>query len=116
MSLSEFETRRITKVVGDFVEAHRPPAHIRQQVDLGFRFQNQSVEIFEIRPRFKGAPGEIIEESVAKATFVKARGHWKAFWQRADLKWHPYPPAPIVGSIEEFLALVAEDKHACFFG
>ncbi len=116
MSLSEFETRRISKVVGDFVEAHRPPAHIRQQVDLGFRFQNQSVEIFEIRPRFKGAPGEIIEESIAKATFIKARGHWKVFWQRADLKWHPYSPAPVVSSIEEFLALVAEDKNACFFG
>lgn len=116
MSLSEFETRRISKVVGDFVEARRPPAHIRPQLDLSFRFENQSVEIFEIRPRFQGAEGETTENSVAKATFIKTRKHWKVFWQRADLKWHPYPPAPIVGSIEEFLALVAEDKHACFFG
>lgn len=35
---------------------------------------------------------------------------------RADLKWHSYPPAPVVGTVEKFLSLVAEDKHACFFG
>jgi len=57
-----------------------------------------------------------MEHAVAKATYNKARALWKVFWQRADLKWHAYPPAPHVGSVEKFLALVAEDKHACFFG
>ncbi len=56
------------------------------------------------------------ESPVAKATFVKARGTWNIFWRRADLKWHRYDPAPHVLSIDDFLALVAEDKHACFFG
>jgi hypothetical protein len=32
------------------------------------------------------------------------------------MKWHGYEPAPEVSSIEEFLALVGEDKHCCFFG
>jgi hypothetical protein len=40
----------------------------------------------------------------------------QVFRKRADLKWHGYPPTPCVGSIEKFLALVAEDKHGCFFG
>jgi uncharacterized protein Usg len=47
---------------------------------------------------------------------VKAQDVWRVFWQRADLKWHRYDPAPEVPSLEDFLQLVQEDKHACFFG
>ncbi len=35
---------------------------------------------------------------------------------RADLKWHSYLPKPEVNAIEEFLATVQKDDHACFFG
>jgi hypothetical protein len=116
MALGEIERARIAKVVGAFVEAHRPPPHIRPELDLCFRLSGQSVEIFEIRPRWRGAPGETMEHAVAKATYIKTRALWKVFWQRADLKWHAYQPVPQVGSIEKFLDLVAEDRHACFFG
>ena len=116
MAFSEFETKRLEKVVGSFIQKHRPPPHIRAELDLAFRISGQSVEIFEIRPRWRGAPGETMEHSVAKATYVRAQDSWKVYWQRADLKWHSYPDAPRVSSIERFLAIVAEDKHACFFG
>lgn len=116
MAFSEFETKRLAKVVAAFVDRHRPPAHIRPKLDLGFRVIGQSVEIFEVRPRWQGVPGEKMETSAAKATYVKTRDVWHVFWQRADLKWHSYQPVPQVGSIEEFLALVAKDEHACFFG
>src|SRR5471032_939042 len=116
MAFSELENARLKKVVSSFVEKHRPAPHIRPKLDLKFRLTGQSVEIFEVRPRWRGAPGEITEEYVAKATYVRTSAVWKVFWQRADLKWHAYPPVPQVGSIEKFLALVAEDKHSCFFG
>lgn len=116
MAFSEFETKRLEKIVGAFVEKHRPPPHIRPELDLAFRITGQSVEIFEIRPRWRGAPGEIMERPVAKATYVKTSEVWRVFWMRADLKWHAYPPSPRVGSVERFLALVEKDDHACFFG
>jgi hypothetical protein len=116
MAFSELETRRLMKVVGTFIEEHRPPSHIRPEVDLSFRINGQNVEIFEIRPRWRGSPGDFIEQPVAKATYVKAQELWRVYWMRADLKWHRYPPTPQVSSIEMFLALLAEDKHACFFG
>lgn len=116
MAFSEFETKRLEKIVGAFINEHRPPPHVRSELDLGFRITGQSVDIFEIRPRWRGQPGEKVEGPVARATFVKAQEAWKVFWRRADLRWHPYPPKPRVPSIEKFLALVAEDKHACFFG
>ena len=98
-----------------YVQKRRPPVHIRPQLDIGFRIAGQTVEIFEIRPAWK-RPTEILNEPVAKATFVGTRGVWKVFWQRADLKWHSYGPVPTVGSIEKFLELVDADTHGCFWG
>ena len=116
MALSEIERARVARAVGAFVEKRRPPVHVRQEVDLAFRLKGQSVEIYQIRPRWQGAPGETMEEPVAKATYEASGARWKVYWQRADLKWHLYKPTPQVDSIERFLEVVAEDKHSCFFG
>ena len=115
MSLSEFEIKRIEKKVAEFMDRKRPPAHVRSQLDFGYRLQGQNLELFEIRPRWN-APEEILESSIAKATYVKRTRSWKVYWQRADLKWHRYKPAPEVASVEEFLQLVEEDAFSCFFG
>jgi len=115
MALSEFETRRVKKLASAFVEAHRPPAHIRSELDIGFRISDQSLEFFEIRPRWED-PGEILEHSFAKTTFVKKTRSWKIYWMRQDLKWHRYDPVPEVASLDEFLSVVSEDAFACFRG
>lgn len=115
MALDEFTLHRIEKVVGTFVENRRPPPHIRKELDLAFRIKDQSVEIFELRPRWKH-PEEIMECPVAKATYVKTQGLWKIYWMRQDLKWHSYPLLPQVEFIEEFLEEVALDPSACFWG
>jgi hypothetical protein len=115
MALSELELKRIERAVGEFIDRRRPPPHIRPQLDLGFRVSGQSIEIFEIRPRWN-EPSEKIEEAVAKATFIKSQGTWKVFWQRADLKWHRYDPVPEVASVERFLDVVDKDAYSCFFG
>ena len=115
MALSEFERERFERMVSAFLEKRRPPPHVRPQLDLGFRIAGQSVELFEIRPRYD-KPSEKLEHAFAKATYVNSQGVWRVFWQRADLKWHRYDPAPEVPSLEDFLQLVQEDKHACFFG
>ena len=49
--MNDIERKRIEKVVAAFVAKRRPPVHLRDQVDLSFRFDGRSVEIFEIRPR-----------------------------------------------------------------
>jgi Protein of unknown function (DUF3024) len=106
----------VKKALDTFMKARRPPPHIRPKLDLGSRISGQSVSIFEIRPVWRGPSQERHESPVAKATYVRSRGVWRVFWQRRDLKWHSYEPAAEVRSIEEFVSLVAEDQHACFFG
>ena len=115
MSFSEFEKKRIEKILGRYIEKNRPPENVRDQVDLSYKISGQSVEIFEIRPVWND-PNEKIEEPIAKATYVTSRDIWKVFRQRADLKWHRYDPDPEVASIEEFVELVENDDYACFFG
>lgn len=97
------------------MEKRRPPPHIRSQLDLGYKITRQSVELFEIRPRWND-PQTILERPFAKATYVKTQRIWKIYWRRADLKWHSYQPVPEVKSIDEFFDVVDRDKHACFFG
>jgi hypothetical protein len=115
MAISEFETKRDEKIVGQFVEKHRPPAHLRNQVDLAFRIEGQSVIIFEIRELWNQRDKKI-ESPIAKATYIKKTNSWKFYWQRADLKWHRYEPTSEVKTIEEFLAVVENDEYGCFWG
>jgi hypothetical protein len=115
MAISEFELKRCEKQLETFLSKHRPPAHVRSQLDIGYRIKNQSVEIFEIRPDFRDETNKI-EISVAKATFVKTKKNWKIYWQKSDQKWHSYDPEPSVKSIDAFLDVVSNDDHACFFG
>jgi hypothetical protein len=115
MAISEFEIKRYEKIVGQYIEKRRPAPHVRNQVDLAFRIEGQSVIIYELRELWN-QPDKKIESPISKATYVKNTKTWKIYWQRADLKWHRYEPTPEVKTIEEFLAVVEEDEYACFWG
>jgi hypothetical protein len=71
MAISEFEEMRGSKALEPFLARHRPPAHIRHEVDLAYRLENQSVEVFEIRV-IPGASKKV-ETPIAKATYVKSQ-------------------------------------------
>lgn len=114
MALSEFNHVMLEVKAEKYLETARPPADIRDRLDLGYRIENQSLILFEIRPHFD--TGQKIEIPYAKTTFSKAEGIWKIYWHRADGKWHRYPACPSVDQIEEFFAVIDEDQHACFKG
>ncbi|MGH9877999.1 MAG: DUF3024 domain-containing protein [Nitrososphaerales archaeon] len=115
MSFTPLENAEIQSIANEFLAKHRPPVEIRNKLDLAFRINGQSIELFEIRPRFQH-PNEKIESNFAKVTFVRKQNIWKVFWRRADLKWHGYPPKPKVKTLKQFFKLVDEDKYHCFWG
>jgi len=115
MSLSEFELKKCEKAIAAFMKKRRPPPHIRKELDMGCRIEEQSIVVFEIRPEWRN-PENTIEISVAKCTYVRTKGTWKVYWQRQDMKWHRYDLAPEVRSVEAFFDLVDRDENACFFG
>lgn len=115
MAFTEKQKQKITKAGEAFLDRRRPPQEVRQQLDLAYRIEGQSVYIFEIRPRWD-KPSEIMKIDVAKTTFVKTKNKWKVYWMRGDLKWYAYPPKALVNTINHFFNLVDKDSHACFFG
>jgi hypothetical protein len=115
MSFSEFEIKRYEKVIREFINKRRPPAHMRNEVDLGFRLTGQSIEIFEIRAVWDN-PKEKTEQSFAKATYVKRQNIWKIYWMKSDLKWHKYEPGFEVSELNEFVSIIDGDKYGCFWG
>jgi len=115
MHLYISQTLEIIEVLENYLNEKRPPEEMRNELDLSYKIDGQSVIIYELRPRWD-KPEEIIECPVAKTTFVHNREHWKIFWMRADLKWHSYKPKPFVKTIKDFVKIVDEDKYGCFWG
>ena len=115
MAINIMQTLDVIETLENFLSEKRPPEEMRNQIDLAYKIENQSVIIYEIRPRWD-KPEVNIETKVAKATFVKAQQYWRVYWMRSDLKWHIYQPMPNVKTIKEFIDLIEEDKHNCFWG
>lgn len=115
MALTAQEKNDVKAAMADFMTKRRPPEEIRAKLDLGWRIENQSVILFEIRPLWSDESHKI-EEPVAKATYNRRTNRWKISWMRADLKWHAYPPHPEAVFFDEFLAVVDKDENCCFWG
>jgi hypothetical protein len=115
MAINIFKTLEVIEVMENYIESIRPPENIRHQLDLSYKIENQSIIVFEIRPRWD-KPSETMECNIAKTTYVKSSNCWKVFWRRADLKWHPYTPQATVPSLTAFTQLITEDRLHCFWG
>ncbi len=98
-----------------YIEQRRPPVEIRNKLDIGYSYKNNTLEIFEIRPRFDN---EKIYENIpiAKAKFVKSQNCWKIYWMRASGKWDVYKPISNISSISDVLQEIEDDGYGCFWG
>jgi len=114
MAFTEIEFDEIQNEMNTFITKRGPPENIRDQVDLDYKIDKQSVVLFEKRKMINQIG--MTDVPIAKATFVKTEKKWKIYWQRADLKWHSYNPKKEVKTIKSFIAIVDEDKFGCFWG
>jgi len=103
------------KIIERFIEKRRPPKEIRDMLDIGFTFEDQIINIFEIRPKWDDIEKKITIP-IAKSRFIKSKSIWKIYWKRANGNWDPYGPQKEVRDLSEFLKIVDEDKHGCFWG
>ena len=115
MTLDLSQTIESIEVLENYVESIRPDEKLREQLDISYKIENQSIIIFEIRQDFYN-PGTRVEHPVAKATFIKSKNIWKLYWMRANAKWYHYEPAPFVRTLKAFVAIVEKDQLGCFWG
>jgi hypothetical protein len=55
MAFNDFDMKRIEKAMDAFLAKRRPPAHIRTDLDIGYRISGQSVETVA-GPQGRNAP------------------------------------------------------------
>ena len=101
MAFNDIELQKHKTFINEFMEKRRPPVEIRDEVDLGYSIDKQTVFIFETRPVFRN-PGKKVEIPIAKSTYEMKTDSWKIYWQRSNMKWISYEPVPSVKSLEEF--------------
>ena len=77
MALSIEHIGEIDQVVGDWCLA-RVPAHLKQSVDYDYEIDGQAVTILEVRPAWRGTPGEVTRRPIARFRFVKVTGFGKS--------------------------------------
>lgn len=115
MVFREEERRNVEEVMASFMERRRPPERVRDQVDLDYSVERQSIVIFERRADWM-LPEDWVESPVAKATYVRTQDVWRLYWLRSDLQWHGYDPAPEFESLDVLLEVVDKDPLGCFWG
>ncbi|GJM63610.1 DUF3024 domain-containing protein [Persicobacter diffluens] len=103
------------KSIASFVEAMRPAEDMRDEVDIGYTFEKNTLILLEIRPSYV-KPGIIVKSPIAKAKFIKSRSIWKLYWCRADESWDPYQPNPELENLTDVFEIINEDEYGCFWG
>ena len=115
MAFNDLERQAVKNDVEAIFMAQRPPASIRKELDFGYAIENQSVILFEVSPHWRDS-NKVMENPVAKMTFVKSQQIWKLYWMRQDLKWHRYEPFSESDNLIDVLKAVMDDAYGCFFG
>ena len=113
MAFTESERKEFEHLVSKLIESRKEQA-IKNGFDLGYKFHNQSIELFEIHPSTHNVQG-FFDLSVAKLTFIRTKGIWKISWMRGSLKWQGYRRSHEVKKLSEALFVVNEDADGCFW-
>ena len=101
-----FETQ-----IESFVEGIRPAEEIRDKLDLGYKYENWTFEIFELSAAWDNKKQKI-ECSVVKCRYIISKSVWKLYWMRASGKWESYRPNT---EVNEVLEIIKKDHYGCFW-
>ena len=115
MAFSIEQLGEIDSVIGQWCVARVPPA-IKNQIDHDYEVDGQAVTLLEVRPMWRGAPGEFTRSPFARFRYVRSSAIWKIYWRRQTGKWDLYKPSPSAKNLTVALAIIEVDHYGCFFG
>ena len=115
MALSIETLADIDHLIGQWC-LNRVPPHLKDQLDNDYEVQGQAVILVEVRPVWRGPPGEKTRRPYVKFRYYKSRNSWQIYWMRASGKWELYEPQPFARDLKHALAIIEADPYGCFFG
>ena len=113
MAFNDTEVVQIKQCMNYFMEKRRPPKHIRDEHDLQYRIEDDSVIIFEVR-QLSWSTGRA-EEMLAKITNNTNSNSWSLFWSTDNNEWRHYD-GRMIGSFSDAIKIIDEDANHRFFG
>lgn len=113
MAFNDLEFHAVNKEVKQFIDSIRPPEHIRPELDIVYSINEQTIDIGQLRPVWRGNPGETHILPNARIKYIRSLDRWKLYWMRKDLKWHLYSTEL---SLSDALEVMRADPNCCFFG
>ena len=111
--LPEVERRRIERTLERYCEV-RVPAHLRGELQVGYRIRGTAVTLFERRPAW-AEPEEWTESLVAQFRYDPLAEKWSLYWSDRRQKWHPCDRRP-AREIASLLRDVHADRSGIFWG
>ena len=113
MAFNDLEYHAVNKEVKLYVDSVRPPEHIRPELDIVYSITDQTIDIGQLRPVWRGEPGETHILPSARIKYIRSLNRWKLYWMRQDMKWHLYSTEL---SLTDALEVVRIGPDGCFFG
>ncbi len=114
VALSEFEQKRIEKLLSAYCDGKVPP-HLRDQIRIEFRIRGNEASLFESRPHFRGT-GEWFSVKIARFRKDPQTETWQLHWADRNSRWRSYEPLPYHRDMEELLDEVKRDATGVFWG
>ena len=94
----------------------KSPSEIKKELDYDYEIDGQAVAVLEVRPLWRGKPGEMSRSPFVKLRYVKSEALWHIYWIRASGKWQAYEPNPVAKNLKKALLVIDDDQYGCFFG
>ena len=114
MSLSEFERKRVEKLLKEYCEA-KIPSHLRDRIRLEYRIRGNEVSLYESRPHWQGN-GAWLSTKIARFRRDLEARTWQLYWADRHGKWRSYSPLPFHRDIETLLHAVDRNVTGVFWG
>ena len=105
----------VKKIIKEYIEKKRPPIELRKELDIGYTFEKNVLEIFEIRPQWNDN-SKTLNIPITKVKYIKSKEIWKIYWKGGNENWKFYEPSGEINSIRDVLTEIDKDTHGCFWG
>ncbi len=110
MALNDIEVAQIKRYMRLFMNKRRPPAFIRDEVDLEYRIWGNDVVICRVNYINK----KKYESPIAKMVLNRPHTRWNLYSMNQSQEWIIAAKEPI-SAFSDAIKLVEDDINCCFF-
>jgi hypothetical protein len=114
MPLPELVGQYAAAVVGRYCENKVPP-HVRDQIQVSYKIQNDTITIYESRPHWQ-KPDVWTERTIAQFRYNTKDKLWTLYNSDRNNRWHKHPATGPAATLDPLLEKLDNDPAGIFWG